>query len=80
MGQRVFLSTIERIEEISRAIIENPEMSIKQLNQLTTDTRRPISPISCPRIFHNGLWRFPFKPPALLGVIDFDLSRIQMEW
>jgi len=24
---------------------------------------------SCPRVLHNRLWRFPFKPPALLGVI-----------
>src|SRR5215475_12323594 len=24
-----------------------------------------------PRILYNRLWRFPFKPPALLGVIGF---------
>jgi hypothetical protein len=27
------------------------------------------SQTSCPRVLHNRLWRFPFKPPALLGVI-----------
>jgi putative transposase len=25
-----------------------------------------------PRILHNRLWRFPFKPPALLGVIGLN--------
>src|SRR5580698_3360566 len=27
------------------------------------------SQTSCSRVLHNRLWRFPFKPPALLGVI-----------
>jgi hypothetical protein len=27
------------------------------------------SQTSCLRVLHKRLWRFPFKPPALLGVI-----------
>jgi hypothetical protein len=38
-----------------RAYIKNQEMA--------------EGPTSCPRILYNRLWRYPFKPPALLGVI-----------
>jgi hypothetical protein len=30
---------------------------------------------SCPRVLHNRLWRFPFKPPALQGVIGLAAGR-----
>ena|ERR1700683_4515866 len=33
------------------------------------------SQTSCPRVLHNRLWRFPFKPPALLGVIGWNYDR-----
>jgi hypothetical protein len=35
-----------------------------------TEVCLPTKSNSCPRVLHNRLWRFPFKPPALLGVID----------
>jgi hypothetical protein len=49
------------------SVSRTPEMAGKLQLKLAS----PQSPISCPRILHNRLWRFPFKPPALLGVIDF---------
>src|SRR5208282_3341116 len=64
LGQ--FVSTISRHKEMTCAYIKNPEMADK----LQLELGSAKSPISCPRILHNRLWRFPFKPPALLGVID----------
>jgi hypothetical protein len=48
-------------------VSRTPEMADKLQLKLAS----PQSPISCPRILHNRLWRFRFKPPALLGVIDY---------
>ena len=52
-----------------RTYIKNQEMADKQLDQLQLKLGLHKNLISCPRILHNRLWRFPFKPPALLGVI-----------
>jgi hypothetical protein len=62
-----FVSTIGQNKEMTCAYIKNPEMA----DNLQLKPASPQSPISCPRVLHNRLWRFPFKPPALLGVIDF---------
>jgi hypothetical protein len=42
-----------------------------QLDQLQLRLASSRSPVSGTRILHNRLWRFPSKPPALLGVIGF---------
>ena len=44
-----------------------------RLHQKSGDSRQ-ASPVSRPRILYNRLWRFPFKPPALLGVIGFTIG------
>jgi hypothetical protein len=46
-----------RNKEMTCAYIKKPETADKLQLKL-------YSPISCPRILHNRLWRFPFKPPA----------------
>ena len=56
LGEGLFVST-------------DQEMADKQLDQLQLKLASSRSPISRPRILYNRLWRFPFKPPALLGVI-----------
>ena len=52
-----------------RAYIRNQEMADKQLDQLPMKLASSCSPNSGPRILYNRLWRFPYKPPALLGVM-----------
>jgi putative transposase len=69
-----FVSTIGRDEEMIRAYIRNQEMADKQLDQLQLKLPSSWSPNSCPRILYNRLWRFPFKPPALLGVIGWTVG------
>jgi putative transposase len=64
-----FVSTVGRDEEMIRAYIKNQEMADKQLDHAVEARILIKAPISCHRIFHNRLWRFPFKPPALLGFI-----------
>ena len=64
-----FLSTVGRDEETIRAYIKKQEMADKQLDQLQLKLATSRRPSSRPRILYNRLWRFPFKPPALLGVI-----------
>jgi putative transposase len=68
-----FVSTVGRndYEEMIRAYIRNQEMTDKQLDQLQLKLSSSSSPIFRPRILYNRLWRFPVKPPALLGVTDF---------
>src|SRR5262245_26113869 len=51
---------------------QNEEATDKQLDQLHLKLASSWSPVSRPRILYNRLWRFPFKPPALLGVIGFN--------
>ena len=53
-----------------RAYIKN--QADKQLEQMQLKLASSKSPIPCANIPHNRLWRFPFKPPALLGVIGFN--------
>jgi hypothetical protein len=64
-------STIGRDEEVIRAYIRNQEMADKQLDQLQLKLPSSSSANSCSRILYDRLWRFPLKPPALLGVIGF---------
>jgi hypothetical protein len=45
------------------------EMANKRVDQMQLKLASSRSPISRPKILYNRLWRFPFKPPALLGVI-----------
>jgi Transposase IS200 like len=68
-----FVSTIGQNKEMTCAYIKNPEMA----DNLQLKPASPQSPISCPRVLHNRLWRFPFKPPALLGVIDSGVSAVR---
>jgi hypothetical protein len=46
----------------------------KQLDQMQLKLASSESPIPCPRTPHNCLWRFPFKLPALLGVVGYWLT------
>src|SRR5262249_32803686 len=64
-----FVSTIGRDEEMIRAYIRTQERAEKHLDHFQLNLPPSWSPTSSPRIFYNRLWRFPFKPPALLGVI-----------
>ena len=64
-----FVSTVRRNEEMIRAYIRNQEIADKELDQLQLKLACSWSPISRPRVLYNRLWRFPVKPPALLGVI-----------
>ena len=60
-----FVSTVGRDEEMIRAYIKNQEMVDQQLDQLQLKLASSYGP----RVLYNRLWRFPFKLPALLGVI-----------
>ena len=48
---------------------QEPRIGRQAVGPDATEARILKSPIPCPSIPHNRLWRFPFKPPALLGVI-----------
>src|ERR1700750_1981167 len=71
-----FVSTVGRDEETIRTYIKNQELADKQLDKLQLKLAYSLSPISRPRILYNRLWRFPCKPPALLGVIGFPADHV----
>ena len=62
-----FVSTVGRDEEMIRAYIRNQEMADKQLDQMQLKLASSQSPILCPRILYNRLWRFPLQTPSSAG-------------